>query len=145
VVVELTRKLTAAELEALQSALGSADRPTAALIGGAKVSTKLDVLHKVDVLIIGGMANTFLNAQGVAVGKSLCEHDLADTAREIMAKAKGVEVVLPVDVVAKEFKAGAACRTVEADAVEADDMILDVGPASAKAIGERLATCKTML
>jgi phosphoglycerate kinase len=139
VVVELTRKLTAAELEALQSALGSADRPTAALIGGAKVSTKLDVL------IIGGMANTFLNAQGVAVGKSLCEHDLADTAREIMAKAKGVEVMLPVDVVAKEFKAGAACRTVGTDAVEADDMILDVGPASAKAIGERLATCKTML
>jgi 3-phosphoglycerate kinase len=86
------------------------------------------------VLIIGGMANTFLNAQGVAVGKSLCEHDLADTAREIMAKAKGVEVVLPVDVVAKEFKAGAACRTVGTDAVEADDMILDVGPASAKAI-----------
>jgi phosphoglycerate kinase len=146
-------RLMQAELEALQSALGGADRPTAALIGGAKVSTKLDVLgnvlDKVDVLIIGGgMANTFLNAKGVAVGKSLCEHDLADTARGIMAKAeaKGVAVLLPVDVVvAKEFKAGAACRTVRTDAVEADDMILDVGPASAKAIGERLATCKTML
>jgi phosphoglycerate kinase len=146
-------RLMQAELEALQSALGGADRPTAALIGGAKVSSKLDVLgnvlDRVDVLIIGGgMANTFLNAKGVAVGKSLCERDLADTAREIMAKAaaKKVEVVLPVDgVVAKEFKAGAACRTVPIDQVEADDMILDVGPESAKVIAERLGTCKTML
>jgi phosphoglycerate kinase len=146
-------RLMQAELEALQSALGGADRPTAALIGGAKVSSKLDVLgnvlDRVDVLIIGGgMANTFLNAKGVAVGKSLCERDLADTAREIMAKAaaKKVEVVLPVDgVVAKEFKAGAACRTVPIDQVEADDMILDVGPESAKVIAERLGSCKTML
>jgi phosphoglycerate kinase len=146
-------RLMQAELEALQAALGGADRPTAALIGGAKVSSKLDVLgnvlDRVDVLIIGGgMANTFLNAKGVAVGKSLCERDLADTAREIMAKAaaKKVEIVLPVDgVVAKEFKAGAACRTVPIDQVEADDMILDVGPESAKVIAERLGTCKTML
>jgi phosphoglycerate kinase len=146
-------RLMQAELEALQAALGGADRPTAALIGGAKVSSKLDVLgnvlDRVDVLIIGGgMANTFLNAKGVNVGKSLCERDLADTAREIMAKAtaRKVDIVLPVDgVVAKDFKAGAACRTVPIDAVEADDMILDVGPKTAAAIAERLGSCKTML
>jgi phosphoglycerate kinase len=146
-------RLMQAELEALEAALGGADRPTAALVGGAKVSTKLDVLgnmlDKVDVLIIGGgMANTFLNAKGVDVGKSLCERDLADTARAIMTKAeaKKVEILLPVDaVVAKEFRAGALCRTVKLDAVEADDMILDVGPASAKAIADRLGSCRTML
>ncbi|MEK0084363.1 phosphoglycerate kinase [Benzoatithermus flavus] len=146
-------RLMQAELEALQAVLGGADRPTAALIGGAKVSTKLDVLgnvlDKVDVLVIGGgMANTFLNAKGIDVGKSLCERDLADTAREIMAKAeaKKVEILLPVDaVVAKEFRAGAPCRTVALDAIEPDDMILDVGPASARAIAERLGTCRTML
>jgi phosphoglycerate kinase len=94
------------------------------------------------------MANTFLNAQGKPVGKSLCEHDLAGTARGIMdkARAKGVEILLPVDVVvAKEFKSGAPARTVALDAVEADDMILDVGPRTAEAIGQRLAGCRTLL
>lgn len=146
-------RLLQAELEALETALGGANRPTAALIGGAKVSSKLDVLghvlDRVDVLVIGGgMANTFLNAQGSPVGKSLCEHDLAPTAREIMEKAaaKKATIVLPVDVVvAKEFKAGAATRTVLADAVEPDDMILDIGPASVDAINERLAGCRTLL
>ena len=146
-------RLMQAELEALEAALGGADRPTAALIGGAKVSSKLDVLghvlDRVDVLVIGGgMANTFLNAQGKPVGKSLCEHDLADTARAIMAQAqaKNVEILLPVDaVVATEFKSGAPSRTIGVDEVAAADMILDIGPRSAEAIGERLATCKTLL
>ena len=146
-------RLMQAELVALESALGGALRPTAALIGGAKVSSKLDVLghvlDRVDVLIIGGgMANTFLNAKGVAVGKSLCEHDLAGTAREIMAKAeaKGVTIMLPSDVVvAKEFKAGAEARTIGTGDVATDDMILDVGPKTAVDIGERLAACKTLL
>ena len=113
-------RLMQAELEALQAALGGAERPTAAVIGGAKVSSKLEVLghvlERVDVLIIGGgMANTFLNAQGTNVGKSLCEHDLAATAREIMAKAeaRNVAILLPDDVVvATEFKPGAQTRTV---------------------------------
>jgi phosphoglycerate kinase len=146
-------RLMQAELEALEAALGGADRPTAALIGGAKVSTKLDVLghvlDRVDLLVIGGgMANTFLNAQGKPVGKSLCEHDLADTAREVAERAGSgkVEIVLPVDVVvAKELKAGAAARTVALDAVEADDMILDIGPKTAEAIGTKLERCKTLL
>jgi phosphoglycerate kinase len=146
-------RLMQAELEALEAALGGADRPTAALIGGAKVSSKLDVLghvlDRVDVVVIGGgMANTFLNAKGVAVGKSLCEHDLAGTAREILAKAeaKGVDMVLPVDgVVAKEFRAGAPTRTVDIGSVEPDDMILDVGPKSAEGIAQRLADCRTLL
>ena len=146
-------RLMQAELEALEAALGGAERPTAALIGGAKVSSKLavlgHVLDRVDALVIGGgMANTFLNAQGKPVGRSLCEHDLADTARGIMAKArdKGVEILLPVDaVVAKELKAGAATRTVGVDAVEPDDMILDIGPKSAEAVGERLGRCRTLL
>lgn len=146
-------RLMQAELEALEAALGGADRPTAALIGGAKVSTKLDVLghvlDRVDLLVIGGgMANTFLNAQGKPVGKSLCEHDLAGTAREVAERAGSgkVEIVLPVDVVvAKEFKAGAAARTVALDAVEADDMILDIGPKTAEAIGTKLEGCKTLL
>jgi phosphoglycerate kinase len=146
-------RLMQAELEALEAALGGADRPTAALIGGAKVSSKLDVLghvlDRVDAVVIGGgMANTFLNAKGVAVGKSLCEHDLADAAREILAQAeaKGVDIVLPVDgVVAKEFRAGAAARTVDIGSVEPDDMILDIGPRSAEAIAQRLAGCRTLL
>lgn len=146
-------RLMQAELAALESALGGAERPTAALIGGSKISSKLDVLghvlDRVDLLVIGGgMANTFLNAQGVNIGKSLCEHDLAGTAREIMARAeaRGVAILLPSDaVVAKEFKPGAAARTVPVAAVDADDMILDVGPATAAAIGERLGTCRTLL
>lgn len=146
-------RLMQAELEALQSALGGAERPTAAVIGGAKVSSKLDVLghvmERVDLLIIGGgMANTFLNAQGTNVGKSLCEHDLAATAREIMAKAeaRNVAILLPEDVVvATEFKPGAQTRTVPADAVNPDEMILDVGPVTVEAIGKRLAGCRTLL
>jgi phosphoglycerate kinase len=146
-------RLMQAELEALEAALGGADRPTTALIGGAKVSSKLDVLghvlDRVDAVVIGGgMANTFLNAKGVAVGKSLCEHDLAGTAREILAKAeaKGVDVVLPTDgVVAKEFRAGASARSVGIGSVEPDDMILDIGPKSAEAVARRLAGCRTLL
>ena len=146
-------RLMLAELEALEAVLGGAQRPTAAVIGGAKVSSKLDVLghvmERVDVLIIGGgMANTFLNAQGTNVGKSLCEHDLADTARAILAKAneRDVAIVLPTDVVvATEFKSGAVNRTVPADAVHPDDMILDVGPETVAEIERRLDGCRTLL
>jgi phosphoglycerate kinase len=146
-------RLMQAELEALESALGGSERPTAALIGGAKVSSKLDVLghvlDRVDVLIIGGgMANTFLAAQGREIGRSLAERDLAPTAREIMerAAAKGVEILLPTDVVvAKEFKEHAQTRTIGLDAVAADDMILDVGPLSADLIAQRLGACRTLL
>jgi len=146
-------RLMQAELEALEAALGGAQRPTAAVIGGAKVSSKLDVLghvmDRVDVLIIGGgMANTFLNAQGTKVGKSLCEHDLAETARAIMAKATehNVAIILPSDVVvATEFKAGAQNRTVAADAVNPDDMILDVGPGTVAEIERRIDHCRTLL
>lgn len=142
-----------AELVALEDALGKPVRPVVAVVGGAKVSSKLDVLthlvEKVDHLIIGGgMANTFLAAQGISVGKSLCEHDLAETARDILARAKAANctVHLPSDVVvAKEFKAGAASRIVDASAVAADEMILDVGPASVEALGSVLAAAKTLI
>ncbi len=141
------------ELNALEAALGKPERPVIAVVGGAKVSTKLDVLthlvEKVDHLIIGGgMANTFLAAQGIKVGKSLCEHDLADTARDILARAKaaGCSVHLPTDVVAaKEFKAGAASQVIAVDAVADDDMILDVGPASVAALGDVLKSSKTLI
>ena len=146
-------RLMQAELDALGAALETPKRPVAALIGGAKVSTKLDLLTfitgKVDVLIIGGaMANTLLFAEGVAVGKSLCERDMADTAHRIIAQAKqrGCELVLPVDgVVAREFKAGAPSDTVAIDRVPADAMILDIGPRTVQAIGERLARSKTLV
>ncbi|MCB1969908.1 MAG: phosphoglycerate kinase [Geminicoccaceae bacterium] len=146
-------RLMQAELEALDSALGNAERPAAALVGGAKVSSKLDVLgqilDKVDRLVIGGgMANTFLAAQGVKVGKSLCEHDLAETARTIMQRARdgGVEIVLPVDaVVATEFRENADTRTVDIAAVGEDDMILDIGPRSVERVGEALADSRTLL
>ncbi|NUQ35744.1 MAG: phosphoglycerate kinase, partial [Planctomycetaceae bacterium] len=142
-----------AELNALEKALGNPMRPVAAVVGGAKVSTKLDVLTnlvaKVDDLIIGGgMANTFLAAKGVHVGKSLCEHDLADTARDILkrAAAAGCRVHLPSDVVvAKEFKAGAESRTVRADLVAADELILDVGPASVADLSAVLSRAKTLI
>jgi phosphoglycerate kinase len=142
-----------AELVALAKALEAPQRPVAAVVGGAKISTKLDLLGnlvaKVDVLIIGGgMANTFLAAQSVSVGKSLCEHDLAETTRRILAvaKAKHCEVVLPVDaVVAKEFKAGAPSRAVVIDAVEADDMILDIGPRTVEHVISVLARVKTVV
>jgi phosphoglycerate kinase len=141
------------EINALRTALEQPKRPTAAVVGGAKVSTKIPVLTnlvaKVDKLIIGGgMANTFLQAQGVPVGKSLAEPDFHPTAREIMAaaKAKGCDIVLPVDaVVAKEFKAGAANTVVDVKACPADAMILDVGPASVKHLIAVLASCKTLL
>ena len=142
-----------AELEALEKGLGQPARPVAAIVGGAKVSTKIDLLTnlvgQVDALVIGGgMANTFLAAQGVDVGKSLCEHDLADTARQIMAKAKetGCAIVLPSDaVVAKEFKADAENETVSVDGVPADAMILDVGPATVEAVKEWIGKAKTLV
>ncbi len=146
-------RLMEAELKALGAAVGGADRPVAALVGGAKVSTKLDVLghllDKVDLLIIGGgMANTFLHAQGVDVGKSLCEKDLADNARAILdkAKAKNVRIILPEDgVVATRFEQDAENRVVEIGAVGAEEMILDIGPKSIATINEALAGCKTLL
>jgi phosphoglycerate kinase len=146
-------RLMQAELEALEAALGGSQRPTAALIGGAKVSSKLEVLghvlDRVDMLIIGGgMANTFLNAKGVKVGKSLCEHDLADAAREIMAKAqaKNVRIILPDDaVVAAKFEENAATRTIPVGEVGDADMILDIGPKSAEATGRELERCRTLL
>jgi len=142
-----------AELEALGKALEHPTHPVAAIVGGAKISTKLDLLanllKKVDALIIGGaMANTFLLAQGKPVGKSLVEKDLVATAREIMAKAKSAkrEIVLPVDVVvAKEFKANAPSRAVGIDAVGSDDMILDIGPRSVEFVVSVLARSKTLV
>ncbi|MCO5145260.1 MAG: phosphoglycerate kinase [Aquamicrobium sp.] len=142
-----------AELEALEKGLGKPARPVVAIVGGAKVSTKIDLLtnlvEKVDALVIGGgMANTFLAAQGIDVGKSLCEHDLADTARQIMAKAKetGCAVVLPTDaVVAKEFKVDAANETVPAAAVPADGMILDVGPQTVEVVKDWIARARTLV
>ena len=124
-----------------------------AVVGGAKVSTKLELLGnligKVDTLVIGGgMANTFLAAQGIDVGKSLCEHDLAATAREIMAKAEaaGCTILLPADVVvAREFKAGAASEMVPANACPADAMILDAGPAAIAAIAAAFAAARTLV
>ncbi len=143
----------AEELGALEKALGTPDRPVMAVVGGAKVSTKLDLLGnlvtKVDHLVIGGgMANTFLAAQGINVGKSLCEHDLADTAREILAKAQaaGCEVILPRDiVVAREFKAGAAHEVLPPDACPADAMILDAGPATVAYIAQVMERAKTLV
>jgi phosphoglycerate kinase len=142
-----------AELEALARALEAPQRPVAAIVGGAKVSTKLDLLGnlvaKVDVLIIGGgMANTFLAAQGRAVGMSLCERGLAATAQQILATAKAhhCEVVLPVDaVVAKAFKAGASARAAGLDAVAADEMILDIGPRTVEHVISVLARVKTLV
>jgi phosphoglycerate kinase len=142
-----------AELVALAKALEAPQRPVAAIVGGAKVSTKLDLLGnlvgKVDVLIIGGgMANTFLAAQGKAVGTSLCEHGLAADALQILAtaKAKHCEVVLPVDAVAaKAFKAGAASRAVPIDGVGADEMILDIGPRTVEHVISVLARVKTLV
>lgn len=142
-----------AELEALEAALGSPKRPVLAIVGGAKISTKLDVLgnliERVDALVIGGaMANTFLHALGTDVGKSLCEADLADTARAIMAKADsaGCEIVLPSDVaVAAKLEAGAAAETVRIAAVPPDKMILDIGPDSAAALAKRLEDTRTLL
>ncbi|MDF8335061.1 phosphoglycerate kinase [Novosphingobium cyanobacteriorum] len=143
-----------AELKALEKALGAPERPVAAVVGGAKVSTKLDVLKhlvsKVDHLIIGGgMANTFLAARDVDVGKSLCEHDLKATAEEILdhADKAGCTVHLPYDVVvSKEFAANpASLRTCNVHEVAADEMILDVGPTAVEALGDVLKTCRTLV
>jgi phosphoglycerate kinase len=141
------------ELEALSAALSHPERPVAAVVGGAKVSTKIELLGnlvgKVDTLIIGGgMANTFLAANGKDVGKSLCERDHLETAKEIQEKAKaaGCRIVLPSDaVVAKEFKANAEHRTVPADKVGADEMILDAGPHSVEEVNTLLEASKTLV
>lgn len=143
-----------AELKALDAALGTPEQPVAAVVGGAKVSTKLAVLEnlvgKVQHLIIGGgMANTFLAARGVDVGKSLCEHDLAETVAKIMDEADhaGCTVHLPYDVVvAKEFAANPpSLRTCNVHEVAADEMILDLGPQATEALADVLKTCRTLV
>ncbi|WP_224824563.1 phosphoglycerate kinase [Cognatishimia sp. MH4019] len=146
-------RLMQAELSALEAALSKPERPVMAVVGGAKVSTKLDLLgnlvSKVDTLVIGGgMANTFLAAQGIDVGKSLAEHEMTGTASDILAKAKeaGCTILLPADVVvAREFAAGAPNETVAADACPADAMILDAGPDSVAAITQAIADSKTLI
>ena len=146
-------RLMQAELEALDQALGNPSRPVMAIVAGSKVSTKLDLLgnllSKVDVLVIGGaMANTFLAAQGISVGKSLQEAEMHQTARDILAQAEaqGSEIVLPVDaVVAREFRAGAASEVVPVTAIPADAMMLDVGPATVAALVRRLGQMKTLV
>ncbi len=143
----------AAELAALDKALGNPAHPVAAVVGGAKVSSKLDVLThlvgRVDHLIIGGgMANTFLAAKGISVGKSLCEHDLADTARDVLARAEAANctVHLPYDVVvATEFRAHAPHRTVNVHEIGADEMILDIGGSAVEALGDVLKICRTLV
>jgi phosphoglycerate kinase len=142
-----------AELTHLEKALAHPERPLLAVVGGAKVSTKIALLEnlvkRVQTLVIGGaMANTFLAAEGVAVGKSLYEPNHLETARNVvrMAKASGAVILLPTDVVvAKEFKAGAVHRTVAASQIAADEMVLDVGPESIKAFINRLATTRTLV
>ncbi len=141
------------EISALRSVLDKPKRPVAAVVGGAKVSTKIPVLTnlaaKVDKLIIGGgMANTFLLAQGVGIGKSLAEPDFLDTAREIMhaAKARSCEIVLPADVVvAAKFEAGAPSRVCPVLETPADQMILDVGPKAVAHYTDVLSRCSTLL
>jgi phosphoglycerate kinase len=146
-------RLMQAELEALDHALGAPERPVMAVVGGAKIASKLDLLGnliaRVDHLAIGGgMANTFLHAMGVDVGKSLCEHDMAETALEILRRADGggCEIILPSDVViAPEFKQGAPSRVVPVDAVPDDQMILDIGPATIRGLSEKLNHVRTLV
>ncbi len=146
-------RLMQAELEALGAALETPERPVIALVGGAKVSTKLDLLNhlvrKVNVLVIGGaMANTLLLARGVEIGRSLSEHDMAETARGVLAAATaaGCEVLLPVDaVVAREFKANAPTETVAIERVPKDAMILDIGPRTVAAINAKLDIGRTLV
>ena len=146
-------RLMAEELHALEAALGQPSRPLAAVVGGAKVSTKLDLLsnliEKVDHLIIGGgMANTFLAAQGIDVGKSLAEHEMTATASAILEKAQqtGCSILLPQDVVAaRDFAANAPSEIVAANACPADAMILDAGPKSVAAIAKVFDTCRTLI
>jgi phosphoglycerate kinase len=142
-----------AELEALEKGLGNPARPVVAIVGGAKVSTKIDLLQnlvkKVDALVIGGgMANTFLAANGIEVGKSLCEHNLAETALKIMAEAADANCanVLPVDgVVAREFKANAENQVVVTEFIPDDMMILDVGPKTVESVKEWIAKASTLV
>ncbi len=141
------------ELEALSLALGNPARPVAAIVGGAKVSTKLELLgnlvNKVDILIIGGgMANTFLFAQGNGVGKSLCEKDLAETARSIVAAAAKAKcrILLPVDAtVARELKPHVRAHVVDIDHIPENEMILDIGPKSVAAVADILNRIKTLV
>ena len=141
------------ELDALGKGLDRPEHPVLAIVGGAKVSTKIDLLEnlvgKVDALVIGGgMANTFLHAKGVGIGKSLAERDLADTARRILDRAEetGCAIILPVDAaVATEFKAGAASRDTGVDAIPADGMILDVGPRSVKRVQAAIDEARTLV
>ncbi|WP_445360918.1 phosphoglycerate kinase [Microbulbifer sp. EKSA005] len=140
--------LLAAELDALEKALAEPARPLVAIVGGSKVSTKLTVLEsladKVDQLIVGGgIANTFLAASGKPVGKSLCEHDLVDTAKALMQKC---DIPVPTDVVTgKEFSESAAAETKSADAVVEDDMIFDIGPKSSEQLEDILSSAKTII
>ena len=146
-------RLMQAELEALEKALAKPEHPVAALVGGSKISTKLDLLDnlvsKVDVLVLGGgMANTFLAAQGINVGKSLYEADMLDTARSIAkrASARSCRILLPIDgVVATALQANITTKTVPVEAVPADCMILDIGPNSVNIIGAALRDCKTIV
>jgi phosphoglycerate kinase len=146
-------RLMQEEIEMLEKALGKPERPLAAVIGGSKISTKLNLLHnlvgKVDILVLGGgMANTFLAAKGIAIGKSICEPEMFVNARDIAAKAeaRGCHMLLPKDVVvATELKAGAAAKTVPVASVPTDQMILDLGPESVREIKESLAMCKTIV
>ena len=146
-------RMMQAELDALEAALGSPARPVCAIVGGSKVSTKLELLgnlsKRVDVLVIGGaMANTFLAAQGVNVGKSLQEAEMHATARDIMAEANraGCEIVLPTDaVVAREFRANPPTETVSVQAIPSDAMMLDVGPATVQALQDRLPDIRTLV
>ncbi len=146
-------RLMQAELDALAHAMEQPKRPLIAIVGGAKVSTKLDLLGnllaKVDILVIGGgMANTFLFADGIGVGKSLCERDMAATARGIAAKAKesGKRVMLPIDaVIAGKLENGVPVATVPISAVPADQMILDIGPKSVAEITTAIAGCRTLI
>ncbi len=146
-------RLMQAELDALTQGLEAPKRPVIALVGGAKVSSKIDLLEnlvtKVDMLVIGGgMANTFLHAQGKPVGKSLCEKDLAETAIRILAAAEAAKcrIILPVDaVVASEFKANAANETVSVDAVPEGGMILDAGPKSVALIDAAIDEAATLV
>ncbi|WP_299911085.1 phosphoglycerate kinase [uncultured Paracoccus sp.] len=146
-------RLMEEELKALDAALGKPERPVVAVVGGAKVSTKLELLsnliEKVDHLVIGGgMANTFLVAKGIEVGKSLAERDMADTAREILEKAEstGCTIHLPVDiVVAREFKEGAENEVLPVDQCPADAMILDAGPETVAAVRDLFTRCRTLI
>ena len=146
-------RLMQAELDALEGALGNPARPVCAIVGGSKVSTKLELLGnlsgRVDVLVIGGaMANTFLAAQGTDVGRSLQEAEMHATARDIMAEANraGCEIVLPSDaIVAKEFRADPPTETVSVQAIPSDAMMLDVGPATVQALRDRLPDIRTLV